>query len=1237
MKAYSRFLGAWMSCVGLAIAAQSLAATGLPEGYIELSYIKSTSTSSNSEIAQQYLDTGYTPQDAKLGFELDFVFHGGVKKSPGNRIMGSSTKSGNYGLFIGAYSDPAPSGGVGGQFYFCNSPVKNPYIKGGVRQLLVLRNKQYWSYEISEDILSTNELGKIDSLPVQTSNLGYDGSILLGSIKCGTERAELRAVCTFYRFKIYDGDTLLHDFVPALSPDGVAGLYDIVGELGFKTSNDPTNYPFTPGDPVDLDGGTVTINPVLVEATITVAGSAKASGSFIEAGSEVTVTAHPLLGGERVISWEKPLPAGAVTSMSGEDAVLTFTMGLEPVIIGVRSVANVNTTLPSGYRLLEYIESTGTQYVDTGVKIGSDVAMELELALTPNETVNDQCNYSGAALNQSQGWLLVGDYGKAENKLGAYFARGTRAGAEIVYDSAFHYYYCGDGFQCVDTTTANNSATFSSELTLYLLDANIEWSPTHRRRQRLKSCIIYEDGAVVRNFVPALELATETPGLYDVENGAFYGNANSSSSDKFAYKEVEALTVVGNPVEVGSPVPDYGLDLAARLDEERTYTFPNAGFPFTNAEETVVCTGLSGYTLTLKNGVSYSGEGNSTSFVYTTEHYGATLAWNFTTISRLTFAAADEFGAVIGAEAGFYAPGTELTLRAKPVREAVFAGWTGDVDPEHAFDNPLTVTMGSSPLNLVANFRSNTQPTAEECSTKDLVVSIIGDSYSSFSGYNNLGTPYYPARDVTSVEQMWWRKVIKNLGAKLGVCDASGGTTLGYKTKSSSFLSRVRKLDDGANGTPDIIFVFGGANDQAQGAGQGDYLYDPTTWNNTTLASFRPACAAMINHLRNLYPKARIYFVVNAPATSDTDIYLQPAYIDSMTNVCAHCGVPYIELHDIDRVERHPTAAGMAAIAEQVTAFVQADFAARATYGYQDKLFYSNDSSLSCQKVGKEYVYIATNTDRRITLVARRNLEVRRSLVVGGGGAGGATIGGGGGGGGVTEATYAEGGFLVKKGERLTLVVGAGGGYDAVVPAEASGSPITVGHWQRGVSGTASRVLTNGVELACAGGGGGGGGWESVAGGAAQDGASTGGGGRGGAAGAVTGVGHAGANGPSNGNGGGGGAGLAGAASGGGVGGAGGAGVESDITGFALDYGAGGGGGAGNGSGQPAQPGAAGDESAGAGGAVGAVGGKGADGLGGGGGGGGYNGTGYVGGKGGNGAVILRVRSKVEGTILFLR
>ena len=37
-----------------------------------------------------------------------------------------------------------------------------------------------------------------------------------------------------YRFQIFDGYTLLHDFVPVQASDGKLGLYDTFGDKGFR-------------------------------------------------------------------------------------------------------------------------------------------------------------------------------------------------------------------------------------------------------------------------------------------------------------------------------------------------------------------------------------------------------------------------------------------------------------------------------------------------------------------------------------------------------------------------------------------------------------------------------------------------------------------------------------------------------------------------------------------------------------------------------------------------------------------------------------------------------------------------------------------------------------------------------------------------------------------------------------------------------------------------------------------
>ena len=96
-------------------------------------------------------------------------------------------------------------------------------------------------------------------------------------------------------------------------------------------------------------------------------------------------------------------------------------------------------------------------------------------------------------------------------------------------------------------------------------------------------------------------------------------------------------------------------------------------------------------------------------------------------------------------------------------------------------------------------------------------VSVLGDSYSTFTGHNPEGyAPFYPndRNDVVKVEQTWWDLYIKAMGYELEANNSWGGTTIcntGYgrmDSSKSAFNSRVDML-----GNPDIIFIFGGTND----------------------------------------------------------------------------------------------------------------------------------------------------------------------------------------------------------------------------------------------------------------------------------------------------------------------------------------------------------------------------------------------------------------------------------------
>jgi hypothetical protein len=70
---------------------------------------------------------------------------------------------------------------------------------------------------------------------VSTAN--FNGNIYVGTVN--TESLAAGAPMDVYRFKVFDGTTLLHDFVPVTrNLDGVAGLYDTYGNLGFRPAAD---------------------------------------------------------------------------------------------------------------------------------------------------------------------------------------------------------------------------------------------------------------------------------------------------------------------------------------------------------------------------------------------------------------------------------------------------------------------------------------------------------------------------------------------------------------------------------------------------------------------------------------------------------------------------------------------------------------------------------------------------------------------------------------------------------------------------------------------------------------------------------------------------------------------------------------------------------------------------------------------------------------------------------------
>ncbi len=195
-----------------------------------------------------------------------------------------------------------------------------------------------------------------------------------------------------------------------------------------------------------------------------------------------------------------------------------------------------------------------------------------------------------------------------------------------------------------------------------------------------------------------------------------------------------------------------------------------------------------------------------------------------------------------------------------------------------------------------------------------LRVSVLGDSYSTFDGLIPEGNePWYftntEGNDVDSPDQTWWSILTDANGLQLEKNDSYSGATVSYTGyrgedyKSRSFNTRADRL-----GNPEVIFIFGGTNDDWAKSPIGDFKY--SDWTEEEMYSFRPAFAHLLNKLSTLYPDALIINISNSDLGRNVT--------ESMAEICNHYGVHNVRLHNIDKQRNHPSQSGMKQIAYQV-------------------------------------------------------------------------------------------------------------------------------------------------------------------------------------------------------------------------------------------------------------------------------------------------------------------------------
>ena len=193
--------------------------------------------------------------------------------------------------------------------------------------------------------------------------------------------------------------------------------------------------------------------------------------------------------------------------------------------------------LPEEYQEVEYIASSGTQYIDTGY-VPSLSTKTRVIASFPDNSVTCMCG----AVSSSTGYDIAG-WGSSAAKwfMRAFTSstvRTTAAKNAWGYSSGFHvfetdaanHYMSVDGIG--ETRTAQPASNFSIRIYLFARrnnNGNLEYAGNGCV---IKEAIFTESDAEVRHFIPCYRKSDSEIGMYDLVGKQFYANSGTGVFSK---------------------------------------------------------------------------------------------------------------------------------------------------------------------------------------------------------------------------------------------------------------------------------------------------------------------------------------------------------------------------------------------------------------------------------------------------------------------------------------------------------------------------------------------------------------------------------------------------------------------------------------------------------------------------------------------------------------------------------
>jgi len=240
-----------------------------------------------------------------------------------------------------------------------------------------------------------------------------------------------------------------------------------------------------------------------------------------------------------------------------------------------RLIKESNRRVPKGFKEVEYIQSTGTQYIRSGLTMPNGFRIKGSISI---DDLSAAGGVFGCYTNASPYYRNFFDYTSAKNWLVGYGGGSYQYFGSNVINTVYNFDICnvhgkehlevnGTGYAFSPT---GNTGNFT-ELEIPIFALNVSGTISNIAKMKLYCLKVYnENGVLVRDYLPCLD-RNNVPCLFDLVEQKAYYNAGSGN---FSYGHT--ITPVEYLESSGTQYIDTGLKGNLNTKAEILYRYPSA-------------------------------------------------------------------------------------------------------------------------------------------------------------------------------------------------------------------------------------------------------------------------------------------------------------------------------------------------------------------------------------------------------------------------------------------------------------------------------------------------------------------------------------------------------------------------------------------------------------------------------------------------------------------------------------